>query len=467
MATIKDLITLAEAEVGYLEKKSDLQLDDKTANAGDKNFTKYSRDLVQWIGSPYAQGVAWCDQFFDWLIIKVFGKEKAKELLGGWSAYTPTSAQYYQNMKRWYTSNPQVGDQIFFKNSSRICHTGLVYKVDASKVYTIEGNTSSASGVVANGGAVAKKSYPLNYAKIAGYGRPDYPKDGVKIEEPKKATTLSYPCRGIDISKYQKGLNYEALKQNGCQFSIIKIVDKQLQKEPEFETHYNGCVNAGISVLGVYQYSYAQTIEKARIDAQAVIKALNGRKVPVVIDIEDNCQKNLGHLLVDIINAYQDVIEAAGLSFYIYSGYSFVKSYIVPYLKDLKCKNFWIARYYKSSTPMGITEQLDDSKIPTVQGINLIGWQFTSNGIVAGSQGRLDCNIFYQKPNSTSASIPIQKQGVVTANTLNVREKPNTTSKILGYLKKSEVISISKIDLATGWYKVGDGWVSNKYIQIL
>lgn len=284
-------------------------------------------------------------------------------------------------------------------------------------------------------------------------------------KEVKSSGVLSYPCRGIDISKYQKGLNYETLKQNGCQFSIIKIVDKQLQKEPEFETHYNGCVNAGISVLGVYQYSYAQTIEKAHIDAQAVIKALNGRKIPVVLDVEDSLQKNLGHLLIDIINAYQDVIKTAGLTFYIYSGYSFVKSYIVPYLKDLKCKNFWIARYYKSNTPMGITEQLDDSKIPTVQGINLIGWQFTSNGIITGSQGRLDCNIFYQNPNFVST--PIRQKGTVTANSLRVREQPNVDSKVLGYLKKGEVVSISKVDPQTGWYKVGDGWASNSYIQIL
>jgi LysM repeat protein len=41
-------------------------------------------------------------------------------------------------------------------------------------VYTIEGNTSSSSGVVANGGCVAEKKYKLSYGRIAGYGRPDY-----------------------------------------------------------------------------------------------------------------------------------------------------------------------------------------------------------------------------------------------------------------------------------------------------
>lgn len=53
-------------------------------------------------------------------------------------------------------------------------HTGLVVKVTRDRVYTIEGNTSSAQGVVANGGSVENKSYPINYSKIGGYGRPKY-----------------------------------------------------------------------------------------------------------------------------------------------------------------------------------------------------------------------------------------------------------------------------------------------------
>lgn len=53
-------------------------------------------------------------------------------------------------------------------------HTGLVVKVSGGRVYTIEGNTSSAAGVVPNGGCVRDKSYPLGASYIGGYGRPDY-----------------------------------------------------------------------------------------------------------------------------------------------------------------------------------------------------------------------------------------------------------------------------------------------------
>ena len=117
----------------------------------------------------------WCDAFNDWCFQEAYGVSNAKGLLGGdFNDYTVASAQLYKNKGAWYTSNPKVGDQIFFKNSERICHTGIVYKVTSTHVYTIEGNTSGASGVIANGGGVCKKSYPLNYNKIAGYGHPKY-----------------------------------------------------------------------------------------------------------------------------------------------------------------------------------------------------------------------------------------------------------------------------------------------------
>ena len=77
---------------------------------------------------------------------------------------------------------------------SSYAHTGLVYKVDGTYVYTVEGNTSSSSGVVANGGCVAEKKYDLDYNRIVGYGRPKY---GVKTTTSTTTTTTSaekYQC---------------------------------------------------------------------------------------------------------------------------------------------------------------------------------------------------------------------------------------------------------------------------------
>ena len=177
------VLNVALAEVGYLEKASRSQLDDKTANAGSANITKYARDLAEisyFNGNK--QGVAWCATFVCWCFVTAYGKSAAlfltcqptntKNNAGAGCRY----AMNYYKAKGQLHDTPVAGDQIFFYSADRssISHTGLVYKVDGSYVYTVEGNTSSASGVIANGGAVAKKKYRLNYPRIAGYGRPDY-----------------------------------------------------------------------------------------------------------------------------------------------------------------------------------------------------------------------------------------------------------------------------------------------------
>lgn len=177
------VLDIALSEVGYLEKETNNSLDSKTGNAGDENYTKYSRDLAEvnfYNGSK--KGVAWCDVFVDWCFYKAFGKDATLAITFqptnnkvNYGAGCKYSRDYYKNKGRLY-DKPQIGDQIFFYSSdkSSIAHTGLVYKVDNSKVYTVEGNTSGASGVIANGGGVCKKSYALSYARIAGYGRPAY-----------------------------------------------------------------------------------------------------------------------------------------------------------------------------------------------------------------------------------------------------------------------------------------------------
>lgn len=168
---IKTVIDVAFNEIGYCEKNSCKDLDSKTANAGDGNYTKYWRDL-----KPSFQGQPWCNAFVNWCFVKAYGQDFAKNLLctkGDWSYYTPTSADYFKRDLKW-KSIPMTGDIIFFRNSSRIHHVGIVYKVESGVVYTVEGNTSDGKQVVANGGSVCAKSYSIYDTAIAGYGRPDY-----------------------------------------------------------------------------------------------------------------------------------------------------------------------------------------------------------------------------------------------------------------------------------------------------
>ena len=205
----KKVIEIARAEIGYLEKKSNSNLDSKTANAGSNNYTKYGRDLdALGFYNGKKNGVAWCDQFVDWCFVQAYGLETAlamtfqplgKNNSGAGCQY---SRNYYKNNGRLF-NDPKPGDQIFFWNSdkSRVSHTGLVEKVSGGKVYTIEGNTSGASGVVANGGGVKAKSYSLNYNRIAGYGRPDWNAAGASGEDDAAGSGAAVaPMGGVTVA---------------------------------------------------------------------------------------------------------------------------------------------------------------------------------------------------------------------------------------------------------------------------
>ena len=211
------VIDIALTEVGYLEKKNGSCLYDKVLNAGSNNYTKYGKEMHDLYPATMDYPAYWCDSFADWCFQKAYGISNAKGLLGGkFDDYTPNSAQLYKNKNAYYKSNPQIGDQIFFNNGKRICHTGLVYKVENGKVYTIEGNTSSKSGVVANGGCVALKSYILNYARIDGYGRPNYSdkEEAKEVYNPytKPTTTLQKGSKGVQVKWLQFELNKHGYK---------------------------------------------------------------------------------------------------------------------------------------------------------------------------------------------------------------------------------------------------------------
>lgn len=178
MNAIDRLISVAEAEIGYLEKKSNKDLDDKTANAGSANYTKYNRDMKAWAKSAGIND-QWCQNFVDWVFVTAFGLEAAKKLIYTFTNYTPTGSNAFKKKGRYIArgkGTPKRGDVIYFYSTSkgRIGHVGIVYKVSGSYVYTIEGNTSGASTLVTNGGGVKKKSYKMTSTYIDGYGSVDY-----------------------------------------------------------------------------------------------------------------------------------------------------------------------------------------------------------------------------------------------------------------------------------------------------
>ena len=226
------VIDIALAEVGYLEKETNNQLDSKTGNAGDENWTKYARDLDKIPGfyNGKKNGFDWCDIFVDWCFVQAYGVETAKKLLiqpdKSLGAGCKYSAMYYKNKGRFFPSNPEPGDQIFFGTATKCTHTGLVYKVDGSKVYTVEGNTSGASGVIANGGGVKAKSYSLTYSKIYGYGRPDY-NDGFKAGAVKAIDTIEEVQLWLN-QEYASALMLDGLYGDKTRKALVKALQKNL-----------------------------------------------------------------------------------------------------------------------------------------------------------------------------------------------------------------------------------------------
>lgn len=213
MSEIKKILDIANEEVGYLEKASRNQLGEKTANAGDKNYTKYAEEMDALnVYNGKKQGYAWCNVFIDWCFYKALGLDRARELLIGFSAGCTQDYNWFKS-KGQIVNEPQSGDLIFFGNCD---HIGIVKDVVAGNIYTIEGNTSNRAELIVNGGTVANKMYSLNSKYIKGYARPKY---NETIEENSSENNTSNEIIYLLIKKGSKGnlvrIAQEKLLQKG------------------------------------------------------------------------------------------------------------------------------------------------------------------------------------------------------------------------------------------------------------
>jgi hypothetical protein len=219
----KALLAVAIAEIGYLEKETNSQLYDPKANAGDGNFTKYADFFdKQRPEYPYyngkKQGVAYCDVFTDYCFAIAYvidvGRQLQCQPMNSSGAGCRWSMGYYKSKGRFFDfvnpgafGAPQPGDQIFFWPTDRtdpnvVQHTGLVERSDSKKVYTIEGNSSN---------GVRRRSYDLNYVRIAGYGRPRWDSEfGAAI--PVEGTVKPYEPAD-DYPTLRKGSNGDSVSQ--------------------------------------------------------------------------------------------------------------------------------------------------------------------------------------------------------------------------------------------------------------
>lgn len=177
MSEIEKILSIANKEIGYLEKSKQAYnnnpeiIYEKKEGAGQDNCTKYAKEMDDLnIYNSKKNFYPWCKIFIDWCFYQALGLERTTELLIGWSAGCTQAWNWFKNAGQ-IVSSPKKGDLIFFGDCD---HIGIVSNVANGSVYTIEGNTSNKAELIVNGGTVTNKVYSLNSKYIKGYARPKY-----------------------------------------------------------------------------------------------------------------------------------------------------------------------------------------------------------------------------------------------------------------------------------------------------
>ena len=181
-------LSVALSQVGYIEKESNKDLDSKTANAGDKNYTKYGA----WYGLNPS---AWCAMFVSWCANEV---GILKDLIPKYSG-CGTGYKWFQE-RGLLTKKPKSGDIGFLKPTRKgaiSSHTFIVYDVFGDTITTIEGNINN---------------------RVLGFGSVQYPiikyVDNVDYE-------------GLNVRYLKDGSKTGELLQQATKVRIIKIDGKK------------------------------------------------------------------------------------------------------------------------------------------------------------------------------------------------------------------------------------------------
>lgn len=210
------------------------------------------------------------------------------------------------------------------------------------------------------------------------------------IYYPKKAKTqsnsskTSHFCKkGIDVSHHNGNINWQAVKDSGIEFAIIRTSygwknwDKQTDRK--LKLNIDGAKSVGLPI-GAYHYSYATTPAEAIKEADFFIDRLKWTQweYPVFFDFEDKCQSKLNNFQkTNIIFTFLEKLQKAGY----YPGYYTFLNWQKNCLDISKLVGYplWIAHWNnicRCESPYGI-------------------WQYTSKGQVPGINGNVDMNYCY------------------------------------------------------------------------
>lgn len=188
-----DVLAVALSQLGYQEGASAGNYSGTVG--GGNNYTEFNYNMGNWGVGYGGSSAPWCAMFVTWCLrqskVNTIGTGSAN-----WCRNNTGNKKYIwceigcpawvTQLKKWgywkaskyaggsYT--PLPGDLIFFRYSSSAtpAHIGMVLYATSSTIYTVEGNTSSGTGLEANGGGVYFKSYSANYSNILGYGAMPY-----------------------------------------------------------------------------------------------------------------------------------------------------------------------------------------------------------------------------------------------------------------------------------------------------
>ncbi len=198
---------------------------------------------------------------------------------------------------------------------------------------------------------------------------------------------------GVDVSFYNEGVNWPAVKAQGIDFAIIRVGGRGwetglLYDDACFRQNLSNALAAGLRV-GVYFYTTAVDAVEAVQEASLVLDRLGGAalELPVYIDMEASGDYPNGRSdklskaqRTEIINAFCATIENSGYKPGVYSGRNFFRdeleySFLTRY-------NIWLASYTSFN------------RVPDFNGRYDI-WQFTDSGVVNGITGVCDMNAMF------------------------------------------------------------------------
>lgn len=277
--------------------------------------------------------------------------------------------------------------------------------------------------------------------------------------------------KGVDISTWQKNVDYLKLKANGIDFAIIRCGygKNESQKDNMFEKHYAGCIYAGMKV-GAYLYSYASTVEGAKLEAENCLKFIRNKKfdLPIFYDVEDKNQRNIDrNTLTQMCKVFCDTIINAGYQAGVYTNLYWFNNKLN--VKELEKYNIWLAQWnYKPTANFRVDI-----------------WQYDV-GTIEGNVGRIDKDIAYKEYGQTYQQ-PVETNVYKVGNTyttqvvLKVRSgagtnhsqktynqlTPNAKEHSLqnGCLKIGTRVTCLELKIVGNniWLRIPSGWIAGYY----